>query len=312
VSSARVEFRFIVDDASFGLEEVDGSNLEVLLDGLADQLQLARERQEPTGIVSGFERFECQPGVELHQLLTGDDVSRDCRNRIFGLLDKCGRLDANPDFYVEPRIEVNGQEFESYAIATILAAQRDAVAVGALSLATQYGPGIVSVTDASGDGHAVVVAGPESRVAFYRWIYSTEGIDEGRFFELALLAFPQIKFADGVTFRRFEGSYAELRERTVRHLSRINDSFRASYIVHLGRSDEVSAAMKLDISMESQRTRSSERLMSERDASYRGRTYRCEWHSKIEPHRNRIHLHPGDELSEECVVVGCFVDHLPT
>lgn len=170
----------------------------------------------------------------------------------------------------------------------------------------------MKVTDEAGEGPAVVVTSSDSRLDFYRSIYQTENVNEERFFELAELAFPQLRFADGVTFRRFEGSYTDLRQPVAYHLSRINDSFKSAYADCNGRSDEVSAAMKLDISMESPNTRQSERLMRERDAFYGGRTYRCEWHSKIEPHRNRIHLHPGDDLSEHCVVIGIFVEHLPT
>lgn len=310
--NGRADYRFFVDEATLRLDGLALTEIEAALDSLAEQLQLARERQEATGIVSGFEVIECRPGSQLFELLTGDEISRDCRLRIFGLLDKCGRFDADPAFYVEPSVEVDGRKVESYALATALEAQRSAVAIGLFALVPVCGPGIVKVTDAAGDGQAVVVTSSESRLEFYRWIYPTEDVNEEGFFELAGLAFPQLRFADGVTFRRFNGSYPDLREAVVYHLSRINDSFKSVYASCNGRSDEVSAAMKLDISMESSNTRQSERLMRERDASYEGRTYRCEWHSKIEPHRNRIHLHPGDDISEHCVVIGIFVEHLPT
>lgn len=310
--NAPTEYRFLVDEASLGLGELERADVEAALDNLAEQLSLARERQEAAGIISGFEQIECRPGVLLYELLTSDEISRDCRLRIFGLLDKCGRFDTQPSFYVEPSVEVDGHTVDSYAMATVVEAQRSAVAVGAFGLVPPYGPGLVEVTDAWGDGQAVVVTGTESRLEFYRWSYPTEDVEEARFFDLAPLAFPHLRFADGVTFRRFEGSYVDLRDQVVHHLGRINDSFRTAYIDHNGRPDEVSAAMNLDISMESPNTRQSERLMRERDATYDGRTYRCEWHSKIEPHRNRIHLHPGDDLSDNCVVVGLFVDHLTT
>lgn len=308
----QTDYRFLVDEATFRLDGLAREEIESALDRLADQLQLARQREEPTGIVSGFEVIECRPGMQLFELLTGDELSRDCRLRIFGLLDKCGRFDTESSFYVEPSIDVEGQSFESYAAATAIEAQRNGVAVGLFGLVAAYGPGIVSVTDAVGEGQALVVTNDESRVEFYRWIYPTENVSEERFFDLAPLAFPRLRFADGVTFRRFEGSYLDLRESVVYHLGKINDSFRAAYADCNGRSDEVSAVMGLDISMESPNTRQSERLMRERDASYKGKTYRCEWHSKIEPQRNRIHLHPGDANSGECVLIGIFVEHLTT
>lgn len=310
--NAPTEYRFLVDEASLRVGTLKGADIEVALDNLAEQLTLAREQQEATGIISGFEVIECRSGMRLYELLTSNEISRDCRNRIFRLLDKCGRFDSDPSFYVEPNVEVDGHVVPSYAMATVLEAQRGAVAMGSFGLVPPYGPGLVRVTDASGSGEAVVVTDTESRLDFYRWIYPTEDVGEARFFELAPLAFPHLRFAEGVTFRRFEGSYTDLRDQVVYHLGRINDSFRAAYVDHDGRPDEVKAALNLDISMESPNTRQSERLMRERDAIYEGKTYRCEWHSKIEQHRNRIHLHPGDDLSQNCVVVGFFVKHLST
>lgn len=143
-------------------------------------------------------------------------------------------------------------------------------------------------------------------------MFTTEDVDEARFFELVSLAFPRLKFADGVTFRRFEGPYGDLRDPVVDHLSRLNDDFRMVFAECKGLSDDVSAALGLNTSMESPNTRQSEKLMRERDAAYNGRTYRCEWHSKIEPHRNRIHFHPGDAASGDCVVIGIFAEHLNT
>ena len=40
--------------------------------------------------------------------------------------------------------------------------------------------------------------------------------------------------------------------------------------------------------------------------------YRCEWHSKIEPHRNRIHFCVIDRIAETRILIGIFHEHLPT
>jgi hypothetical protein len=42
-----------------------------------------------------------------------------------------------------------------------------------------------------------------------------------------------------------------------------------------------------------------------------GRTLYCEWHGKLEPHQNRIHVHPPVAESNGKVVIGVFRDHLP-
>ena len=74
---------------------------------------------------------------------------------------------------------------------------------------------------------------------------------------------------------------------------------------------DVAATVGLDLSIEGG-TRQSERLMALRDVTFGNRHYRCEWHSKLEPHRNRIHFHPGDDATDGCVLIGIFTEHLRT
>ena len=49
-----------------------------------------------------------------------------------------------------------------------------------------------------------------------------------------------------------------------------------------------------------------------RDVEYGGEVYRCEWHSKLEPHRNRIHFHVIGGKGEPEVLIGIFHEHLAT
>ena len=67
----------------------------------------------------------------------------------------------------------------------------------------------------------------------------------------------------------------------------------------------------IEVSIEGN-TRNSESLMRLRDVEFRGQTHRCEWHSKIEPHRNRIHFCVIDNMAETRILIGIFTEHLPT
>lgn len=49
-------------------------------------------------------------------------------------------------------------------------------------------------------------------------------------------------------------------------------------------------SLGVDVSPESPKTRTSEKLMSKRDVDYDGKVFRCEWHAKVERHRNRVHF----------------------
>ena len=287
--------------------------MELALDQLADQLQLARDRGEVTGIISHYDRVECSPGVQLYEMLTSEELDRDCRLRIYGLLDKCIRLDSDPEFYIDPEVSIEGRAVESYALAYALLEYQQAAPVGTLAIETpNYGPGIIILSGSVGTGEAVMVTDDPSRQTFYRWSYRIGDVQEEDFFALSSYAFPNLRFADGVSFKRFEGAYRDLREPVVDHLAKINDHFPTAYARGNGRADLVTAAVGIDITMESPNTRRSETLMRHRDAVLDNRIYRCEWHSKIEAHRNRVHIHPGDDDSEGCVVIGIFVAHLPT
>lgn len=305
------DFRFLVDDASLRMPDGAVEDVEDSLDNLSDNLQAARDEHEPVGILSGYDTIESAPGVPLWELLNSERISRDCRVRAYRLLDKCGRFDADDDFIVDPEVRVGSSEVESFAMATIAGFVRTNVAVGALHLWSYCGGGAVTVHDSAGQVEVFVLEHLPDRPKFYRTVFSVEDTPEGEFFEVARRAYPDLRFADGLSFGRFDGSYVDLRDTVVAHLSAINDNFKAVLTEAHGLSDEVSARLGIAISIEGS-ARQSEHLMAERDVEYRGETYRCEWHSKLEPHRNRIHLHPGDEGTDHCVLVGLFVDHLPT
>lgn len=52
--------------------------------------------------------------------------------------------------------------------------------------------------------------------------------------------------------------------------------------------------------------------MRERDVTHDGTVFRCEWHAKLEPNRNRIHFSEPSEHLAGRVLAGIFVDHLNT
>lgn len=303
-----------MDDASILLASMPPPDVDAALDQLANQLQLSRDRNELVGVLSDFDMFECWQGRPLYEVLTLRDVqlSRDCQLRAYRLLDKCSRFDAEPDFVVDPSVLVDSAPVVSYALSAILFLRREAPdAVGTLALSPHCGRGQVVVEDARGQMEVFIIVDAASRVQFYRTIFAIEDIPQNRFLELCGLAFPVLRFAETLTFGKFEGNYTELRDVVARHLAALNDRFKAEYVRLGGVCNAVSAAVGIDLSIEGQ-TRQSERLMRLRDVDYNGRTYRCEWHSKLERHRNRIHFHPGDSGTDDCVLIAMFVRHLQT
>jgi hypothetical protein len=307
------DLRFVVDDSAFATNALEPVDIEALLIRLSNQLQECRARQESVGIVSHYPQIEVNlDGTTLNNLLVSDDLDRDARLRAYSLLDKCLRLDADQDDYWDPEIEVNSLPKESYGLSFACRLLAAGHAIAAIVL-VPYESSVVTLRLKGDDitESIVVVTDMGSRLAFYRTIFSVENVQEGDFFSLARLAFPDLCFADGLSFRRFDGAYADLRATVVEHLSALNDVFPAAFVDCKGMPDAIAARVGINVSPEGN-TRSSERLMALRDVEFDGSILRCEWHSKIEPHRNRIHFHPGDERTHHILLVGIFVNHLET
>jgi hypothetical protein len=220
-------------------------------------------------------------------------------------------LDDDAALAIDPSVEVAGRSAESYGLAFAAHSFHNGAAVGALALNPSAGPGEIEVIEARGASRVVIVVDESTRCEFYRAVVRIEDQSEPEFFDSVQFAFPSLRFAEGISFRRFDGDYRQLRDKVIEHLSGLNDKFREEFQRFNGMPGEVAAAVGLDMSPEGG-TRQSPRLMALRDVTYRGRLYRCEWHTKLEPHRNRIHFHPGADGTDGCVLIGMFVDHLPT
>jgi hypothetical protein len=139
-------------------------------------------------------------------------------------------------------------------------------------------------------------------------------IQEPEFPALAGRAFPDLDLYPGLIFRHFDGAYQDLMPDVVRHLSILNDHFMKAYRDCNGIPDAVEAALAAlgcaGVSPESPNTRRNESVMRLRDVTCQGRTIRCEWHTKIQLHRNRIHFAPG--IDHDPAGKRIFAGHLNT
>jgi hypothetical protein len=152
----------------------------------------------------------------------------------------------------------------------------------------------------------------DGATSFFRSIFKVENIDESRFFDLTADAFPNLVFVDGLDLKRFAGTYQNLREKVVEHLGILNDGFMDANRSEAGNSVIISSRITIQVSLEGSNTRASSSLMSKRDVTYNDQIFPCEWHSKLEPLRNRIHFYPADEQTGNRILIGIFVVHLPT
>lgn len=311
--------RFLVDEESLDCNGLSSERLNADLarfaDCLVDLRELEAEEEEDAkriGLTSGWGTLPCWNGDELAKVLTGDSIDRDVGALLLGLLDKCTDIDDAAES-ANPEVTVAGAAAESYGIAVAHMSQslNPASALAVVTLAHPGRSGVLIVDSGGLRADVAFVTDATDERWLWRLMFEVEDVPEGQFFTVARRAFPGLWFAPSLTFSRFDGEYREIRPEVVRHLSCLDEGWTEIYEEENGNAERITPRLGIDVSRESGKTRASAGLMRARDVQFEGTSYRCEWHSKIERHRNRIHFHPaGDGLSRP--LIGIFCNHLPT
>lgn len=303
--------RVVIDEASFEFRGLATGELNDFLDEVSDTLTVLRK----DGIMAWkpplFAETECLDGRELYSHLL-DVADRDVMLRFFSLADKCPEWDAA---YPQGEIVVlSGRSALSVSFAAAAAAAGHGVACLVFAASRR---GFQEVESAHGKRKIFFFSNTVEIVHFWRWLFSFENIPEPEFFSYCGRAFPRLIFHPSLTFRRFQGAYQERRDAVVHHLGALNDEFLSRYqqAAASGRLSDVEAYFGSlgvgGVSAESVKTRGNAAAMRMRDVEFEDRVMRCEWHTKIKPNVDRIHFAFGDNLDDQ-VLIGIFVDHLPT
>jgi hypothetical protein len=311
------EVRVVVDETSFDFRELDVGSIEDYLDDFSDAVWDLREDSIATWKPPMLEAVPCAEGYELFSYLMGEPgnlIDRDTRLRFFGLIGNCPEWDDSVPEYLEVKFAEGAPVMAlSAAFALTLALRRHGIACLAFGTCTRHD--FVTISSGAACAKIFFFATAAALKVFWRSLYDLEDIPEADFFTLANRAFPDLLFNPDLTFRRFDGAYRDLRRLVVSHLSVLNDDFLGAHRSANGIAREVEATLASigcpGISPEGPNTHKKERVMRMRDVEYRGSTIRCEWHAKIEPHRNRIHFAFGDDFGSS-IFIGIFVDHLDT
>jgi hypothetical protein len=324
--------RLTLDEASFDFRGLDPETLERHLDQLNNVLDGLRRRGLTVRVHPWlWDSLECLDGCLICDFIyqpRQSSVSPDTL-RLLGIqLDRCTAWDEGDRGFLHsldpielrpagadaPAADRSVRLEPSFSVGIVLSPGTDRL-MACLVFRGCPRRGFWSAADSAGGRQAYFFAEVEELPDFWRSLYAREQVAEPDFFSLADHAFPDLVLHPGLSFGRFDGRYRDLRDRVVAILGVLNDHFATAMTVHSGLPQQVKAALGqfgVDLSPESPNTHGSSRLMALREVSVDGRVYRCEWHAKLEPHRNRIHFSlPSPELAGR-IVVGIFVDHLLT
>lgn len=316
-------YRFVVDETSFDFRGLREERLTDLLTDFNDALEELVE-QHSVAISPWWIEAECAEGRELYDVLYEGEaprVGRDARLRTVRLMDRCPTWDTNAPGLPD-RVEVSGTVQDlawSIGYAWWQARQRHHVGCLVFGCGDRRGwqpvSAVAGPAGEPGTKEVFFLAETSSLSEFWRSLFAREDIAEADFFDRARDAFPELVFADSLSFRKFDGTYLEMRDWIVRVLGVVHDHFADALAVHAGQPRSVQAELGhfgLDLSPESPNTRSKPGIMKQRDVDHDGETYRCEWHGKKERHRNRVHFSLPDSRLGGRILIGIFVDHLDT
>ena len=306
--------RFVLDESALSLDEVPESEREVILMALIYQLDALRISGESIHVMENWGAVECLGGENVAETMVHCRIlDRDQSMWLLGLLDRCVAWDQSPAVEVDSEIVVDGRYCKGAGIvwAYYQAILQTWTAVVTAPHRFESGVHCVDKPSQSLPARVYFVASIGDHPSFFRKLYEWDDVPESEFFERATLAFPRLVFAENISFGRFRGTYRTLRPKVIFHLGRINDNFPEVYASANGMPKEISTRLGINVSMEGQ-TRRSERLMRLRDVEFRGRVHRCEWHSKIEPNRNRIHFRIIEGMADTKILIGIFHEHLAT
>lgn len=307
--------RVVIDESSFDFRNVADPDVESALESFNDAVEQSRSQGQAPAVCSLYSFVECRDGVELFDLLfaRATDVDPDVCRRTAVLLDRCDEWDELAPSGCEPA-SLRKAPIDAYSVGFACAMRRAGRIVGCLVVPTSACHGWKSVPSGSSTQSVFFFAMASEARVLWRSVFDTEAVGEQDFFAIAAFAFPTLAFQPQLRFGRFTGSYMAVRDAVVRILSAIEDHFGSVLTECKGLPYDVDAAMGrygVDLSPESPKTRASESLMRQRDVDYDGTTYRCEWHAKIEPHRNRIHFTLPTQGPQGHILIGIFAEHLP-
>ncbi|MCI0384148.1 hypothetical protein [Streptomyces sp. CNQ085] len=316
-------YRIVVDESSFDFRGLTEERLTDLLDDFSDTLEELSE-QHSVAVSPWWVEMECAEDRKLYDVLYEGETpraGRDARLRTVRLMDRCPTWDTDlpglPD-----RVEVAGVTYDlawSLCYAWWRTRRRQHVACLVFPVRDRHGWLPVSARDGTTDEPMTeevfhLVEAP-ALSEFWRSLFEREDVAEQDFFDRARQSFPELVFADSLSFRKFDGSYAEMRDWVVRLLGVVHDHFTEALALHSGQPHQVQAELGrfgLNLSPESPNTRSKPGIMKQRDVDHKGETYRCEWHGKKERYRNRVHFSLPEPRLGGRILIGIFVDHLDT
>lgn len=308
--------RFVIDDLPWADAGLDQKTLIAGLEELADLLRgIVVERQEPTLASDNLYGVRRIGGRTLTDLLFdwSNELPRDLRVELMKIFDRVNTNAIESTEFVELEVVVAGAPWFAAAVAYAATETHGGKPVAVVTPAFSSRTGRVSLRCGESDRALHFVSGEESRLEFVRGVI-VKLIDEDEFVALTPSAFPRLYFVENVFngLRLLSKPLRDLIEDLVHHLSVLSD--HGTEIFELRKHQLIEAefqALGIHISPENTETLNDGACKRARTRSVAGVDHLFDWHTKLQPHVDRIHVHPGTAQTEGRVAVGVIHRHLP-
>lgn len=319
-----MNMRFVIDESSWQFDHLPHETCSAvvvqLLDQLLDQIELALSHDH--GVCYSEELFwqTVWQDKTFYDLLAPEcacHIPHEIYERLSSIIYKLSTWQELPAPQpINAPIYVNGEALHAASIAwaAIQTQANQASAVAALILPSCRPAGCCTVGIETGNTPIWLVADSASYQNFFRWLITETSQNPAQLAQWARSAFLQLDFyADAMHgIKSMSKPFRELLPDLVRHLAALSDHgqkiFSDSWIDAPNRFGQYGVNM----SPENGNTKGNDKARRERTKTHEGREVVFWWHSKLEPHQDRIHFYPDDAAKTGRILVGIFCKHLTT
>lgn len=323
---------FIVDGADWDFTGLASAAIADHIDAVLKFVEVCNKRGETVCVGDDFQ-YRPMHGVDaLWQMAANQGLSGELRQELAAWLGRTNvYLDVEewPDGFDDIAISIDGAPpVDNADVAWVHHFVRSRRAMACLSIGRK---GLLPTQTALGAANLHFVGDEQGRIAFWRDAIKVEGDNVASLVRFAPSAYPNIYFVPNVVANvdRFDGGYLALRAEVQAAFEALDEH---GYWIFTEAPPAVSPNepragtepsptsqiiekrfqnVGFNAAPENPNVRKDRVSRTAREATIGKTKLYCEWHIKVQPHRNRIHVHGPVEESGNRVVVGMIVDHLP-
>lgn len=327
---------FVVDGSEWRFDDFDSDQIIAKFDSFLALLQVARDRNETVLIGDDFQYRPMLGELDLWSLkspASSVQLPEEIWQELTAWLNSAGRYADLPDWPAgleHTDIAVNNEApVDNIDLAWVHHSVRAGAEIGLLGLERD---GEFTTTSSLGQAAVWWVAAEAAHKDFWRAVLHRRAATVVNLGELAPHAFPNLLFARGAVdgVRHLAGGYVAISQTVQKYLAVLDDfgywaftfpppalSFGepAGPNADARPSDQTIIrrfiGLGLDVTPENPEVREDPICRRAREFEVEGSVLYCEWHGKLEPHRNRVYVHPPVDASGGKVLIAVFHEHLP-